>query len=429
MRESPRNWPLLRLALSLFALRLGATMTAVGLPLLVLKEYGSGVQAALTLALELLPNVLFGAVVGDLVDRGDPRRYAMGGALGGALVIPLLPAADALWQIQLLAVASGVAYAFGVPARMSLRTVAVPAGAELRGNALLVSAQRLPNLIGPAVAGLLVPFGMSLLFFTDAAFALLAALLLIGMPAPPPVAADDAGPTAPAAAGGGRRSALALTLRRMFVDNVRELTRLVTKDRFLAVMTLTSFTYMFGFGISKLFLPLYALNHYDSVPGMFGYLAAGIGLGASLGGFLAAAFGRFRQGAVYMTVNVVEGVCWLMLPLLDHPAPAIAVLVLAGAFEAVGTVVFYAEVQSRLAARMTGRYFALLIPLCDAFLVLGVWASGALTGFGELSLAALIAVAMAGPALMLAPGLLGGRRPPPERKTPVAAPAAVSAEE
>ena len=74
MRGSQRNWPLLRLALSLFTLRLGATMTAVGLPLLVLERYGSGLQAALTLALELLPNVLFGAVVGDLVDRGDPRR-------------------------------------------------------------------------------------------------------------------------------------------------------------------------------------------------------------------------------------------------------------------------------------------------------------------------------------------------------------------
>ncbi|AVZ76386.1 hypothetical protein SLUN_33465 [Streptomyces lunaelactis] len=418
MRDSPRNRPLLRLALSLFALRLGATMTAVGLPLLVLQRYGSGLLAALTLALELLPNVLFGAVVGDLVDRGDPRRYAMGGALGGALVIPLVPAASELWQIQVLAFASGIAYAFGVPARMSLRAVAVPAGSELRGNAMLVSAQRLPNLIGPAVAGMLVPFGYSLLFLADAAFALIAALLLIGLPAPAPVPPDDQVRAAPVEQ--GRAALLAVTLRRMFVDNVRELTRLVAKDRFLAVMTLTSFTYMFGFGVSKLFLPLYALHHYSDVPGMFGYLAAGIGLGASLGGFLAAAFGRFRQGAVYMTVNVVEGICWLLLPLLDHPAPAIAVLVLAGAFEAVGTVVFYAEVQSRLAARMTGRYFALLIPLCDAFLVLGVWVSGALTGFGELGLAALIAIVMAGPALMLAPGLLSGSAREPERE-PVAA--------
>jgi hypothetical protein len=101
---------------------------------------------------------------------------------------------------------------------------------------------------------------------------------------------------------------------------------------------------------------------------------------------------------------------------LDHPVPAIAVLVLAGAFEAVGTVVFYAEVQSRLAARMTGRYFALLVPLCDAFLVLGVWVSGTLTGFGDIGLAALTAVVMAGPALMLAPGLLGGRARGPGRE-------------
>lgn len=167
-----------------------------------------------------------------------------------------------------------------------------------------MSAQRVPNLIGPAVAGVLVPFGLSLLFLTDAAFALIAAVLLIGMPAPPPVPLDDR--TSAASAPPGRAALVAVTLRRMFVDNVRELTRLVTKDRFLAVMTLTSFTYMFGFGISKLFLPLYALHHYSQIPGMFGYLSAGIGLGASLGGFLAAMFGRFRQGAVYMTVNVIE---------------------------------------------------------------------------------------------------------------------------
>jgi MFS family permease len=117
-----RRSALYLLASSLFLLRLGSTMTAVGLPLMVLRRYHAGLDAGVTLALELLPNVVFGPVIGDAVDRSDPRRLAIAGPLLSAPAVALLSVTTAIWQVQALALVSGIGYMVGVPARMALRS-------------------------------------------------------------------------------------------------------------------------------------------------------------------------------------------------------------------------------------------------------------------------------------------------------------------
>jgi MFS family permease len=83
---------------------LGSSFTFLALPLLVFKLTGSAVNLAITTAAYFVPYLLFGLVIGALVDRVDRKRMMIAVDLGRAAVIasvPGLAAIDALsvWWI------------------------------------------------------------------------------------------------------------------------------------------------------------------------------------------------------------------------------------------------------------------------------------------------------------------------------------------
>ncbi|MBK6887897.1 MAG: hypothetical protein IPH03_16575 [Tetrasphaera sp.] len=91
-RAIRRNRPLAMLVASIFTYRLAGAMLVVALPFFAVHRFGFGVGAGLVLGARLLPNILFGLVVGHLVDRWEPRRTAwVTAVLNGALValVPL----------------------------------------------------------------------------------------------------------------------------------------------------------------------------------------------------------------------------------------------------------------------------------------------------------------------------------------------------
>ncbi|MGD3110851.1 MFS transporter [Streptomyces sp. YGL11-2] len=414
--SKPRLSPLGVLAASLFLLRFGSTMTAVGLPLLVLHRYGAGLDSGLTLALEILPNVLFGAAVGDFIDRSDPRRFAILGPLLAAPFIALLIVADSLVQLQLLALLIGIGYMVGLPARMALRSSVITKGAESKGNGTLLAAQRLPTLLGPAVGAILLSVSYSVMFLVDAVSAVLAALLLLALPARPRPTASKA----PAEAG---KSKAGGALRRLFAQSIPEVVGAVVADRALAALAGTAFTYMFAFGMTRLFLAAYALSGFPHQSGLFGLLTAAMGAGAVVGSMTAARFGKVPQGVLYVVVNVVESCCWLSTVYLPNQVAAMVAVALAGVCESIGTVVFYTEAQTRLPANFEGRFFGMLVPVSDAFSVLGTATAGTVVATGTTSAAWIIAVAMALPVLLLCPLFLRRRLwQPTNSGVPVTAP-------
>ena len=379
------------LAISLFALRFGSMMTAVGLPLLVLHRYGAGLNAGVTLALEVLPNVVFGPAVGDLVDRSDPRRYAIAGPLLAAPFIGLLTVTDAMWQIQVLALLIGVGYLVGLPARMVLRNTVIVPGAEAQGNGVLQAAQRLPTLLGPALAAVLVPIGYSVLFIVDAASAVASALVLLALPATV------------------RPARAAASLRRVFTESVPAVVRTVAADRALSALTITSMTYVYAVGMTRLYLAAYTLGRFPHEPGLFGLLTAAMGAGAVVGSMATARLVKVPQGLLFLLVNLVESACWLSVMLFYNALPAALVMVLAGFCESVGTVVFWAEAQTRLPRDFSGRFFGMLVPATDACTLLGTVTAGVVVAGGVTVAACIIAAAMAVPILALCPLFLSRR--------------------
>ncbi|MFK0216448.1 MFS transporter [Streptomyces sp. NPDC090298] len=410
----------LRLVGSLFVLETGSAMTTVGLPLLVMQRYGLGLEVGFTLAARFLPNILLGALAGQIVDRNDPRRVAMLAALGSGIAALLFPFTTAMWQIQLLALAIGVGYMFGFPATMALRPQVIPEGSELEGNGLIVTAERVPKLLGPALAGpIAAAAGIGWLFCAEAATALAAAALLTGLPRTAK-SADRAGAAKAARPEGGadRRGPVAAMGRwiaawaRSLATGARDLVRMVRGDGRLSSLTVTAFTYMVALGLGRTFLAAYSLRDFASVPAMLGYLLAAMGLGGAAGALAAAAFRRWNQGWVYILGNALEGLCWIALVATGEWYLALGLLFAAGVFESIASVVYFAEVQKRLPAGLQGRYYATLVPLSDVFLVAGTVLGGVLVARAGVSWsAALVGLAMAVPVLVLVTRLV------PERPT------------
>jgi MFS family permease len=383
-----RASPLHVLAASLFALRLGSAMTMVGLPLLILHRYGAGLNAGITLALEVLPNVVFGPLVGGLVDRSDPRKFAIAGPLLAAPFIVLLPLTDAMWQLQSLASLIGVGYLVGLPARLALRSCVIPAGTESSGNGVLSAAQRLSTLLGPAIAALLIPVGYPAVFLVAAACTVMSALFLLGLSV---THQERTEPQAPGPRGPG------------VFRSIPGVLRSVAADRVLSALAITALTYSFALGITTLFMAAYSLSRFPHDAGIFGLLTAAMGAGAVIGSVSAPRFTKVSQGRLYVAVNVLEGGCWLSMIFYRNPVEAAIAVAAAGACEAMGTVVFYAEAQTRLPAGFQGRFFGFLIPATDAFSLLGTVTAGVVAAAGVTSAAVIMAAAMVLPVVALCP--------------------------
>ncbi|MFG2006135.1 MFS transporter [Spirillospora sp. NPDC048911] len=396
-----RSWaaaPIMRLAASIFILGIGTGLVLVGLPLLVLKEYSTGFGLGLVIALRILPNFLLGPSVGGIIDSRDPLRVAVIASVASAAFTVLVPLTTALWQLCLLALALGLTSMFTGPARMALRSWLIPEGREMDGNGAIVTAERVPDVLGPAMVGPLLLMGsLDWLFFMGGLLTVLACVPLLGLGSFPrqPTASRES-PTKAAEVSGLRR-----LIGRLFTDNARSLAEVVRMDGTLTALTITGFTYVFALGVGRIFLSEYSIKHFPSIDGALGYLMAAMAFGGVIGGIAAPRLKRVHPCWLYFAGNILEGVCWLMLPFVPSFAVASALMVLAGVLESAATVVFFAEVQIRLPASFGGRYYAMLLPLTDACMLLGSVVGGAVVLAGLPWAALVICVAMAAPIIML----------------------------
>jgi MFS family permease len=389
---------LVRLSISLALLGTGEAMTAVGLPLLVIQKFGLGPAAGVALAVGVVPGVVFAGPVGTLIDRNDAKRIAIVSSFASALVVPIFPHAEALWQVQVIALFAGLAWMFGFPARMRLRAAVIPEGDEVEGNSLLVAADRSAGLVGPLIASAVIAVSdISLVFYVEAVGAVGAALLLAGLPGLPSQSPSSPEVTAEPAQGGISRAIHAL-----FLAPLREFASLLRRDRFVGALTYTSFFYVAAVDMGRVMLAAYAVSQFESSPGAYGVLLAALAVGGVLGALAGRSARRLPPGWVYVVGNLAEAACWPVLVFSHALAPALILAGIAGAFESIATVVYFAEVQGRLPNDFVGRYYSVLMPITDVCGVIGtVVGATLLPSLGVEAVAGIIAAVIAAPFLVV----------------------------
>jgi MFS family permease len=164
--------------------QLGSKFTTFALPLVVYKLTGSPTNLALTTVAEFLPYLLFGLLLGAVMDRVDRKRWMIGVDLARGLSLAVLPVLGLLGLLR-------VEYIYAVGFIQSTLGIvfdsgefaAIPSLVDtddlVTANGRIMAVNQATGILGPALAGALVALMAPVdLLFVDAASFALSALTL-----------------------------------------------------------------------------------------------------------------------------------------------------------------------------------------------------------------------------------------------------------
>jgi MFS family permease len=293
---------------------LGSRMTYLALPWFVLVTTGSPGKMSLVLAAEILPMALLGIPSGSVVERLGGRTTMLIADFARApimLSIPLLHEAGVLTFPMLL----GIVALLGtfMPPYFAAQRVVLPelVGENERllaqGNSMIEGGTAFAALLGPALAGVLIPFlGAPNVLYVDAAtFAISFLILLTLVPRKKPLRAP------------AQRGVLAGL-------------RFVVHDGLLAPMTITIAG--FGFIVSALSaaLPVFAYDAFHGSARIAGLFYTSLGAGALVGTVFAVMIVRRVAPLRLATVGILA----FAVPLWLLPIASSAWVVMAALFVA-----------------------------------------------------------------------------------------------
>ena len=250
---------------------LGTRMTYLALPWFVLVTTGSASKMSLVLAAEILPMAILGVPSGALVQRLGSRTTMLAADLARAPIlvsIPILHSAGLLDFGLLLAIVALLG-AFAPPYFAAQRTILPELVGEdetrmSQANSSIEGGNALAALVGPALAGVLIPFiGASNVLYVDAATYLVAFLLVLAFVP--------------------RRQAIAAAARSGVLAGLRFL----ASDKLLGPLALTVTAFGFLAAGMSAGLPYYAYDEFDGHSWIAGLFYAALGAGAVVGSVLA----------------------------------------------------------------------------------------------------------------------------------------------
>ncbi|HEX4747562.1 MAG TPA: MFS transporter [Gaiellaceae bacterium] len=250
---------------------LGTRMTYLALPWFVLVTTGSPGKMSLVLAAEILPMAIFGIPSGAVVQRLGSRTTMLVADFARAPIlmsIPLLYSAGVLSFGLLLAIVALLG-AFAPPYFASQRTILPELVGEdetrmSQANSSLEGGNALAALVGPALAGALIPFiGAPNVLYVDAATYLVAFfLVLVFVP---------------------RRKPVTSAVQHGILAGLR----FVLADRLLAPLAATMVVFGFLAAGMSAGLPVYAYDEFDGSSWIAGLFYAALGAGAVVGSVFA----------------------------------------------------------------------------------------------------------------------------------------------
>lgn len=384
-----RNRAFLMLWAGQFVSQIGDRLAALAFPWLVYTTTGSAVGTGAVFAIYTLPYMLFGALAGVAVDRVDKRRLMIAVDLvraGLILAVPLL-ATRSLAAVYILAFVIASAGVFFDPARLAILPEIVPPGRLLRANSLISTAENLTEILGWALAGLLLAaVSTSVAFELDAATFLVSAgaLALMRYRAPAREVAE--------------RSVRALG------RELREGLSFLFRDRGVRANTVMVIVCVAGLGAAYPLTFLFAVRVLGGGTRAFGTLEAAVGVGYLAGSLaLVALASRVRKGRVMLAGLAGMGACLALVGVTTSVWTAALPLALFGLANAAVLISVDTYLQQAIPEGLRGRVLGSRFTLTQGTYALSVLVGGALAGFLDVRL--LFAVAGAIVALSALVGL------------------------
>jgi MFS family permease len=353
-----------------------------------------GVDVGITLALQFLPMLLLGAWGGLVADRVDKRRLLVAtqisaGVLALALGILVLsgpgPAGHAhLWEVYILSLLLGVVNMFDNPARQTFVMEMVgrddlPNAVSL--NSVVMNASR---VVGPAIGGLvIVLFSISVCFFVNAVSYV---AVLVGLSL---MRTADLHRTPPVAKARGQ-----------IRDGLRYVWRTPPlRNTLIAMAVIGIFAYNF-----TVTLALLAKTTFHGGAGTYSLLTSCMGVGAIIGGLLAAHRAKPTRRLLH-TLALVFGALLVGVAFAPSLALAMVLIVFMGAASIGFIATANATLQLQAEPAMRGRVMSLYAMAFLGSTPIGAPLVGAIAEWSNPR----ISMAVGGAATVLAAGVLSWR--------------------
>ncbi|MEU5026023.1 MFS transporter [Streptomyces milbemycinicus] len=343
-----RHRPFRRLWASTSITTIGSQLTAVAVPKQIYDLTGSSAWVGYASFAGLLPLVVFALWGGAVADRVDRRTLMLVTGVGIAVISVLFWAQSAAGihsvalLMVLLAVQQGL-FGINFPARSASIARLVPAEELPAAGALQSTVAQTGMVLGPLLAGALIPLiGLSTLYLIDAVALCFTLWAVWRLPALPPL---DTGKDE----GRGRRRAGGREVADGF--------RYIVAQRVLLLSFLADIVAMV-FGMPRALFPQLASSTYAPWGEGFalGLLFAAIPIGAVAGGLLSGTFSRARHhGLMVSAAVVVWGLAITGFGLSGGLWWAAAFLAVAGVADMVSMVFRGAILQSAATDDMRGR--------------------------------------------------------------------------
>jgi MFS family permease len=283
--------PYRRLWSSTIVTGVGSQLTAVAVPKQLYDITGSSGYVGLSGLVALVPLVVFALWGGAIADAMD-RRILLLLTNSGLAVTSLLLWAQAaagsehVWLVLALLALQQACFGMNSPTRSASVARLVPLKMLPAANALNATVMMVGSIMGPLLAGALIPLvGLSTLYLVDSVALVVAVAAVWRLPALPP-------------SDGARRRA-----------GLREVVagfHYLSAHRILLVSFLADIIAMV-FGMPRALFPELASQTFSGPDGgglALGVLFAAIPAGALLGGLLSGSFTRVRRHGVAVTVSV-----------------------------------------------------------------------------------------------------------------------------
>mgnify|MGYP004494952759 CR=1 FL=1 len=385
---------------------LGAQLSLLALPLLVLRETGSAVQAGAigTVSVAaLLVTMLPGGFLADATERLRLLRFCTGGSF---LVVSGLTAAASSGRtpyalILLVAGANAIIASVSQPASLGLLRAVVPAAELGRASSRLQARSAAARLTGPLAGGAIFAFHPAAPFAVEAA-CLLVSLTCLGLV---------------------RTRSVPLPRTGKVRGQITAGLQFIWRDSYLRTVLL-----VFGLGMNAAFAGLtfaaLAVASGGGHHGVSGGLVVSLSAAGSLAGaLLAPALHPERRSGL-----LIAATCWVCTAAsavlwLTHPPLVIALCIAACTMIAgIGSIGFLTTLLEMTPEALVGRVQSAAGFLSSLAQPLGPLAAGLLLGaYGAGTTFALLGAVFAGCALVVTPTLLGRRRTEPAAPAPVPA--------
>jgi MFS family permease len=366
---------------------LGDAMTQVALIWLVYQSTHSARVVGLFLFAYTAPVLVGGFLVGPLLDRYDRRTVMLIDSLARGFVVALIPLLNAFGHLSLLPVFAAAAI-YGLLKMITLAggpalvPSIVPDRQLATANALETLGYTVSGVVGPPLAGLLIPvIGAPNVVIVDALSYLAFALALAG------IRPADTGSPVPARQG---------------TYSLRDAIAILQRDAVLRTTTLMFMVFNLGEGALFVWLPLYVTT-LGGGSALYGVLLGALAVGETISALLAGGINvSISLGTLICIAQTLSGLSLCVLLLGRDQQWAVVSLALLGACSAPLTIWAQTLRMRVIPAALRGRTFALLRTLMQGTVPI----AGALAGLAlpVVGLAAMIACSAA---LIGVPGPLG----------------------